>query len=77
MTSKQVQEGTLSKDGDLEAPGEPDARMQLTLVEGEGSNAGTIIAIAAPIGGTAFVLLLALLFTVTYRVGRSRGGSLL
>ena len=77
VTSKQVREGTLSQDGDLEPPDDPDARMEITLLEGEGSNTGTIIAIAAPIGGTAFVLLMAVLFTVTYRVGRSRGGSLL
>ena len=74
VKSKKVDEGTVPKSGDVETPEEPDARINVYLGEKEsGANTGLIIAIAAPVGGTALVLLLALLFYIMYRVGHRRG----
>ena len=74
VKNKNLEEGTPPRNGDVETPEEPDARINVSLEEKEGgANTGLIIAIAAPVGGTALALLLALLFYVVYRTGHRRG----
>ena len=74
VKSKKLDEGTTPMNGDIETPEEPHARINVSLEEKEGgTNTGLIVAIAAPVGGTALALLLALLFYLVYRTGRRRG----
>ena len=74
VRSKRLEEGTTSTGRDTEKPEEPDARIDLSLLEKEGGvSTGLIIAIAAPIGGTLLALLLAFLFYTVYLAGRRRG----
>ena len=73
VTSKKLEEGTNLEDTDADLPDKPNARIELSLVEKQGgSNLWLVAAIAGPIGGIALVLLLSLLFILTYRMGRSR-----
>ncbi len=74
VRSKRLEEGTTPREVDAETSEDPNARIDLSLVEKEGGvNTGLIVAIAAPIGGTFLALLLALLFYVIYRAGQRRG----
>ena len=57
---------------DAEPPKKPDARIDLSFAEGEGSNTGLIVAIAAPTGGVAFVALMGALLYLAHRMGRRR-----
>ena len=71
VQSKELQETGASQDSEAALPDEPDARIGLSLVEEENtSNTGVIVAIAAPIGSVALIVLLATLFYLTYRAGR-------
>ena len=73
VTSKKLEEGTNLKDTDVDLPEKPNARIDLSLVEKQGgSKVWLVAAIAGPIGGIALVLLLSLLFILTYRMGRRR-----
>ena len=73
LLSKELEEGTTPTDEDAARAGDPEARINLTFVTGEGPNWGLISAIVAPIGGVLLAALLGLLFYLTYRVGRRRG----
>ena len=74
VKSKKLEEGTTPRGGDTETPEDPNASIDLSLVEKEGGvSTGLIVAIAAPVGGTLVALLLALLFYVMYRAGQRRG----
>ena len=73
VTSKKLEEGTNLKDTDVDLPEKPNARIDLSLVEKQGGwKVWLVAAIAGPIGGIALVLLLSLLFILTYRMGRRR-----
>ena len=73
VTGKEVQEGSGTGTSDTDRTGEPDARISLSFVTGEGANWGLITAIVAPIGGVLLVVLLGALLAGTYRAGRRRG----
>ncbi len=72
LVRKELQEGKTPAAGDAKPPKDPDARINVSFEEAEGTNAGLIIAIVAPIGGVALAGLLGLLFYLTYRTGRRR-----
>ena len=72
---KELREGAPTKEGQSGVPQEPDARIDLTLIEQDSSsNTWLIVAVAVPTGGTA-LLVVGLLFYLAYRSGRPRSES--
>ena len=69
---KELQERSEPPDGENRFPDEPNARIDVSLVEDTSSKTGLIVAIAAP-SAVAFSVLLAALFYLTYRAGGRRG----
>ena len=70
---KELREGAPTEEGQSGVPKEPDARINLVLIEKDSSsNTWLIVAVAAPTGGTALLLVLGLLFHLAYRSGRPR-----
>lgn len=72
VVSKELREGTGPIEGDAVPPEDPNARIDVSLVENEPSDWGLIIAIAAPVGGVVLAAVLGALFYLTYRAGRRR-----
>jgi hypothetical protein len=71
VRSKELREGT-SDPSTSEPPEEPNASIEVSLIEPEPSNTGLIIAIAAPIGGVVLVVVMVVAFYFTYQAGRRR-----
>ena len=72
VRSKELREGTGPIEGDAAQPEEPNARIDVSLVETEPSDTWLIIAIAASIGGVMLAAVLGVLFYLTYQAGRRR-----
>ena len=72
VRTKEVREGTSSTHGQEVPPKEPDARIDVSFLEGETSTTALIILIAAPIGGVVLAIALAVGFYLTYQAGRNR-----
>ena len=74
IQSKQLQEGKTPEGKEAKQPKEPNARIEVSLVEKSGGwTTGLIIAVAAPSGGVVLAALLGFLFYVTFRAGRRKG----
>ena len=71
VKQKELTEGTAPPEGSAAPAEEPDAHIDISLVEkGSSVNAGLIAAIAGPLGGIALAGVLALLMVTVYRAGR-------
>ena len=75
IRSKELQEGASNDDLEAKRPKEPNARIEISLVEDDSSNAGLIIGIVASLGGLLLLGLLGVGVLLTYRAtqrGRAR-----
>jgi hypothetical protein len=72
VRSKELREGTGPVEGDAAQPEDPNARIDVSLIEKEPSDSGLIIPIAAPVGGVVVAVVLGVLFYRTYQAGRRR-----
>ena len=73
IRSKELQEGAAMDDAETKRPKEPNARIELSLVEDDSSNTGLIIGIVASVGGIILLGLLGVGILFIYRASqRSR-----
>ena len=75
IRSKELQEGASNDDLEAKRPKEPNARIEISLVEDDSTNAGLIIGIVASLGGLLMLGLLGVGVLLTYRAtqrGRAR-----
>ena len=76
ILSKELREGTMPGEGSDAVSKEPNARIDLSLLERvDSGNVTLIVAIAAPLGGVAAAALLGFAIYLAYRTGRRRGGA--